>query len=157
MSELPELVSPISSSILVIVELSRSRDGVARIVQVQASNAPRVLDVGGASLQWLGSGRGDESRGLLLELQAHAQGEERGVLLSLLGLNASRYPGEDVVEFLERVALESKEPLEAEGALTGLSFYTPSETAERIARIAERAHQLRTRRLARAMLAEEER
>jgi beta-lactamase regulating signal transducer with metallopeptidase domain len=153
-SDLPVLVHPTTLSLLVVVELSTSRDGIVRILQVQASNAPRVLQLRGAPFRWLGAAREGESRSLLLELQARTSGEARSVLLSLLGLHARGDSGGGAVELLERVALESTDPLEAEGALTGLSFLPTSQAGTCLARVAARARQPEAQDRAREMLHE---
>ncbi len=147
-------MQPTLSSLLVVVELARSRDGKVRILQVQASNAPRTLDVRSAPFLWLGSARNDESSALLREIQASAAGEPRGVLLSLLGLHAREDSGGCVTALFEERAITSKDMDEVEGALTGLSFLPRIEAKECLARIAARARQPQARDRAREMLVE---
>ena len=151
--DLPDLVHPTCSSLLVVVDVSGSHGEELRIQQVQASNAPRALGPRGAPFLWLGLARKAESLALLRELQASASGEARGFLLALLGLHAQEDLG-GTAELLERAALESKDIPEAEGALTGLSFLPRGEAAVRIARVAERAQQRETRDRARETLEE---
>jgi beta-lactamase regulating signal transducer with metallopeptidase domain len=83
-SELSELVEPMCPSLVVIVEVSASRGADMRILDVEASNTPRVLDPKGAPFQWLGQARQDESFALLHELESSASGEARGMLHFLL-------------------------------------------------------------------------
>jgi hypothetical protein len=89
-SELPALVEPTYSSLYVVVELEKPRHGKGRVLEVQASNAPRVLDARGASIYWLGPTRKEESLAMLRELQDMATGEPRRTIRSLLDFHAAQ-------------------------------------------------------------------